>query len=1145
MTFDEVLTQVVELLQREGRVSYRALKIRFNIDEEYIEGIKDELIAAKRLAVDEEGKVLVWIEASPVQSFEVKVPSSTQSLEAERRQLTVMFCDLVGSTALSEQLDPEELREIVRIYQNTCAEVITRFEGHIAQYLGDGVLVYFGYPAAHEDDAARAVRVGLEIVEALQRQVPSPLAGEGQGEGVKVNTIDTPHPNLPPQGGKELRRLQVRIGIHTGLVVVGEMGGGDKREQLALGDTPNIAARIQGLAAPDTVVMSAATYRLVEGLFDCHALGPQTLKGISIPLPVYRLVRESDVQSRFDVTVRAGLTPLVGREDELEQLRACWERAKAEHGQVVLLSGEAGIGKSRLLQELKDTVGRDDVTRIEFRCSPYYQHTAFYPVIDHLQRLLRFTREDSPQEKLAKLEHLLQHYSAALQDTLPLLAALLSLPHPESYPPLNLTPQKQRQRTQEALWRWLAEEAERKPVLAVWEDLHWADPSTLELHRLFMNHMPTTRMLTILTARPEFTSPWKAPSWLTSLTLVRLGQVYVETMVRQITDGKIVPREVLQQIVSKTDGVPLFVDELTRPLPPLAIPTTLQDSLMARLDRLSAVREVVQLGATLGREFSYELLRAVSPMEESVLRNALEQLLEAEILYQRGLPPSQRYVFKHALLQDAAYQSLLKSRRQQYHQQIAQVLEERFGEVKEAQPELLAHHYTEAGLIGQAIGYWQQAGQNAIQRSANIEAITHLSRGLVLLNALPESPERVQQELTLQITLGKPLIATKGFTVPETGRAFGRALELCRQIGETPQLFPVLVGLRMFYAEKGELQTARELGEQLLRLAERERDTDLLLEAHYALGVPLYWQGEFSLARIHFEQGVSLYNFQQHRSHAFRYGVDPGVGCLCYLGWTLLTTGFLDQALPRHAEAITLAQNVGHPFSLGFAVVAPAVVHLLRQESLLVQKQAEATITLCKEQGFPYFLAAGTIFQGWALVNESGTEEGITQMQQGLAAWQAMGTEMIRPWYLALLADAYGKVGRLEEGLRSITEALAFADKNGERMAEAVLYRLKGELTLRQFKVQGSKLKVKNLQSVIHNPQLETEEYFLKAIDIARQQGAKLWELRATMSLARLWQRQGKQHEAHTMLSEIYGWFTEGFDTKDLQEAQVLLEELV
>jgi class 3 adenylate cyclase len=582
--------------------------------------------------------------------------------------VTVKFIDVVGSTALSTQLDPEELRAVIQKYRETCATVRRRFEGYLAKYIGDGLLVYFGYPQAHEDDAQRAVRAGLEVVRAIH-ELPLPR-------------------NIRLQ-----QPLQVRIGIHTGLVVAGEIGGGDTREPLAIvGETPNIAARLQEIAAPNTVAISAATYRLVQGYFACQDLGPQMLKGISTPLTVYRVVGESGVESRFEVAVRTGLTPLVGRDEELGLLLKHWEQVKAGRGQVALLNGEPGIGKSRLVQELKERVAKEGYTRIEFRCSPYYQNTAFYPVIEHIQRLLQFHRDDSPQEKVEKLERTLKAYHLPLQEMVPLFAALLSLPQPEHYPPLNLSPQKQKQKTQKAVVAWLAAEAERNPVLAVWEDLQWADPSTLELHSLLLDQAPTARIFTLMTFRPEFSPPWGTRSYITPLTLSRLGRKEIEVMVEKVTGDRALPVEIVQQIVAKTDGVPLFVEELTKMVveamrgqvtgdrlqgqekvgathasPLLAIPATLQDSLMARLDRLGPAKEVAQLGATLGREFNYELLKAVAPLDETILQKELARLVEAELLYQRGLPPQAYYFFKHALIQDAAYQSLLRSTRQQYH----------------------------------------------------------------------------------------------------------------------------------------------------------------------------------------------------------------------------------------------------------------------------------------------------------------------------------------------------------------------------------------------------------------------------------------------------------------------------------------------
>ncbi|MBI3796326.1 MAG: AAA family ATPase, partial [Deltaproteobacteria bacterium] len=744
-TFAEIRAQVLDLLQQESRVAYRVLKRQFALDDEYLEDLKADLIDAKRLAVDEDGKVLVWTgnthppltpsssPSAPSVPFqrEPPPPSARSMPAAERRQLTVMFCDLVGSTALSAHLDPEEFREVVRAYQATCTAVIARYDGHIAQYLGDGLLVYFGYPGAHEDDAQRAARAGLGIVAALH----------------DFNTR-----RRPP--------VQVRIGIHTGLVVVGEIGEGGKREHLALGDTPNIAARLQGLAEPDTVVISAATYRLIAGLLDCRDLGPQSLKGVSTPVQVYQVVGEGEGRSRLDVAMTRGLTPLVGRDEEVELLRRRWEQTKAGEGQVVLLSGEAGIGKSRLLQALREQLSSEPHTRLECRCSAFHQNSAFYPVIDLLQRVLQFRREDTVEEKFAKLAMLLGGQTRSVSplsrppqsDPVPLFAALLSLPLPAHYPRLTLTPQKQKEKTQQAVLTLLLQEAERQPVRFDVEDVHWADPSTLEFLSLLLERTATARLFVLCTFRPDFTPPWPLAAHVTQLSLRRLGRKQVEAMVERLAGGKPLAEEIVQQLIIRTDGVPLFVEELTKHVMEsvesvgspqhaprsLAIPATLQDSLMARLDRMTTAKEVAQLGATIGREFSYELLRAVSPLDDGSLHQALAQLVAAELLYQRGTPPQARYLFKHALIQDAAYQSLLKSTRQQYHSQIVRVLAEQFPEIKDTQPELLAQHYTAAGLLEQALPYWQQAGERATQRSAYVEATAHLAKGLEVVQVLPD-----------------------------------------------------------------------------------------------------------------------------------------------------------------------------------------------------------------------------------------------------------------------------------------------------------------------------------------------------------------------------------------------------------------------
>ena len=1139
MTFEEILDQAIAMLQRRGRVSYRTLTLQFHLNEESLEALKEELIEVHHLAVDHDGRMLVWAGAAhttavspspqpPQQAIRQEdhpaqvVPPAIPPPEAERRQLTVLFCDLVDSTALSAQLDPEDLREVVRAYQSICAEVIQRFDGYIAQYLGDGLLVYFGYPQAHEDDAQRAIRTGLGIVEVMGT-LNSRLA---QRQGV---------------------RLAIRMGIHTGLVVVGAMGGGGRQEQLALGETPNIAARLQGLAAPDTIVISETTARLVEGYFISHPLGMQDLKGLAHPLRVYRVLHASETQTRLDVGAIRGLTPLVGRDAEVTFLRERWTQVQDGLGQVVLINGEPGIGKSRLVQVLKEQVAGERSTRIEYHCASHTQHSALYPVITHLERALAFRHDDTPDDKLRKLEAALAPSAWPLPDTVPLLAALLSLPLPAHSPPLTLTPQRQRQKTLEVLLAWLCAEATRHPVLFLVEDLHWIDPSTLELLTLLVAQGPTARLLTVLTCRPEFHPPWPLRAHVTLLTLSRLAHPHVAQMILRVTGDRTLPMEIMQQVVAKTDGVPLFVEELTKtvlesgflreadgayeltaPLPPLAIPATLHDSLMARLDRLSTVKIVAQLGAIIGRTFAYEVLQAVVPLDEATLQQGLRQLVEAELVYQRGLPPQATYMFKHALIQDAAYQSLLRSTRQQYHQRIAQVLAAQFPDMVDAQPELLAQHYTEAGQSARAITYWQRAGERALQRSANLEAISHLTKGLEVLRTLPDSPERLQHELDLQITLGQALTVTKGYAAPEVGHTYARARELCQQVGETPQLFPVLRGLWNFYVIRMELRTGRELAEQLLSLAQRAQDPALLQQAHSALAGALVHLGEFSATQAHLQQGLALYDPQQHRALAFRLGYDLRVFFLAYMTRPLWLLGYPDQALQRSHEALTLAQELAHPFSLAYALNFAAWVHQFRREGEATQARAEVTIALAREQGFSLWLALGTVLWGWALAEQGQSDAGVIQIREGMAAYRATGAEVDRSYCLALLAEVYGQGKRDDEGLAVLEEALALTGQYASVIWEAEIHRLKGVLLLARSTEN----------------QVEATACFHEALAIARHQQAKSLELRAAMSLARLWQRQGRHAEARELLAPVYGWFTEGFGTADLQEAKALLDAL-
>ena len=1141
MDFYEVLAQVIELLRSRERVSYRALKLQLQINDETLEALKDELIYAQRVAVDEESRVLVWnggVGATPApaptpsasgpsdipRDLPVEValrPVDTRVPEAERRQLTVLFCDLVGSTRLSGQLDPEDLRAVVRAYQEAAAAVVQQYEGHIAQYLGDGLLVYVGYPTAHEDDARRAVHTGLGIVQA-------------------ITTLNT---RLKAQYGLQ---LAVRVGVHTGPVVVGVMGGGERHEHLALGETPNIAARLQALAPANAVVISSVTARLVRGTFALDDFGTHALPGVAEPMALSRVRGPLATPSHDEEFVTATVPVLVGREEESGLLRRRWEQSKAGLGQVVLLSGEAGIGKSALVEALRAQVRAEGWRRIAVHCSPYHTTSALYPVITHLERLLQFEQDDPPATRLAKVEAGMRHSGLPLAEAVPLLAGLLAVPA-EGYAALTLTPQQQKQQTLDALAAWMMAAAERQPVLVAWEDLHWADPTTLELLGLVVDQAPTVPMLHVLTYRPEFSPPWPPRSHMTPLVLNRLERPQVEALIAQRAGGKTLPAEVVQHIVAKTDGVPLYVEELTKmllaspllreaadqyvltgPLRTMAIPDTLQDALMARLDQLHRAKEVAQLGAVLGREFAYELLAAIAPQDEKTLQAGLAQLVGAELLYQRGRPPRARYLFKHALIQDAAYASLLKRTRQQVHQQIAQAFETQFLALVETQPELVAQHYTAAGCAEQALDYWQRAGQQASERSAHLEAISHVTTGIELLKTLPETPAHTQQALTLYIALGAALLVTKGQAAPEVEHAYTRARALCQQMGETPQLAPVLFGLWRFYLGRGQLLTARELGETLLRLSQRAPDPALAVMAHYALGVAWWWLGAFPAARQHLEDGIACSTPDQRRAPAFHIGQDPDMGCRANAARTLWCLGYPDQALALLHEALALAQELSHPYRLAFAWCVAAFVSQFRRDVPAVLAQAEACVALATAQGFPQWAAMGRSLHGWALALQGQGEEGMAQIRQEIVAYRATGTTLAVPYFCTLLADVSAHLGHPEEGLQALAEAHTLVERQEARWWAAEVSRLRGVLLLRQ---PGT-------------PPAEAEACFHRALDVARRQEAKSLELRAAMSLARLWQEQAKCTEARALLAPIYGWFTEGFDTADLREAQALLAVL-
>jgi predicted ATPase/class 3 adenylate cyclase len=1037
--------------------------------------------------------------------------------EAERRQLTVMFVDLVNSTALAARLDPEEMAEVLRTYQSAVAGAIARFEGHVAKYMGDGVLAYFGYPRAHEDEAERAVRAGLAAVAAVH--------GLGSAHG---------------------ETLAARVGIATGPVVVGELiGEGAAREQTVVGDTPNLAARLQTLAEPGTVVISARTRELIAGLFELAELGLQILKGFPVPVRAWRVVGEGAAESRFEALHGAGLTPLVGREHEIGLLLEHWERAKEGEGQVVLLAGEPGIGKSRLVRALRGRLENEPHTPLSHYCSPHHQTSPLHPVIGLLERAAGFAADDPAATKLDKLEALLALSRDDVTAVAPLLAALLSLETDARYPPLDMSPHRQKERTLEELVNQVLGLATRQPVLALYEDVHWADPTSLELLDLLVDRVQGAPVLVLIAFRPEFEPPWTRYAHVTTLSLSRLSRRQGAAMVARLSGGKALPPAVLDQIVAKTDGVPLFVEELTRavletsllrdegdhyalagPLRPMAIPTTLQESLLARLDRLAPAREVAQVAAAIGREFSHELLAITTALPESELQAALHDLVGAGLVFRRGTPPQATYSFKHALVQDAAYATLVRAKRQRLHARIAAAIEQHFPEAVQAQPELLAHHYMKAGLAEPAIDYWLRAGQRAIARSAMAEALAQLRNGLDLLAGLPEN-DRPQRELDLQVALGVATMATQGWAAPDAGRANARARELCEQIGATAQLWPVLYGQWVFHGVRAEHNAAREVADEFLRRTQDHQETSATVVAHRIGGTGAFWRGEVAAARIHLERTLALYVPERHHSLAFLYVQDPRVAALSVLSWTLFALGYPEQALARSREALDGARELAHLNTLAYALLFACFFEQFRRAAREAQDRAEALVELSIEQNFPHFLAAATMIRGWALIQSGEAGTGLAQLRQGLPAWRDTGAGLYEPYFLGLQAEAHGRSGAVEEGLDLVAKALDRVEETGERWFEAELHRLMGELML----------------LLPRSDPTAAEARFAHAAATARQQGAKLWELRATTRLARLWREQGRRGEAHDLLSPLYSQFTEGFGTPDLQAASAILRE--
>jgi class 3 adenylate cyclase/predicted ATPase len=1024
---------------------------------------------------------------------------------AERRQLTVLFCDLVGSTVLASRLDPEDLREIIGTYHRCVSDTVSRFDGFVAKYMGDGVLVYFGYPRAHEDDAEQAVRAGLALVDAVgQLQAPEPL--------------------------------RVRVGIGTGEVVVGDLiTSGDGQERGVVGETPNLAARLQALAKPGTVVIGPQTRRLLGDLFECLDLGAIEMKGFPEPLHAYQLVGVSAIESRFEGLHGAMLTPLVGRDEEIDSLRRQWQRVKGGEGRVVLLSGEPGIGKSRLAAALEERIDSEPRARIRYFCSPHHQDSALHPFITQLEHAAGFEREDTPEVKLVKLAVL----APASPEDGALLAELLSLPTEGHLPSLQLTPQRRKEKTFEALIRQLEASARQRPVLMLFEDVHWIDPSSRELLDLFIERVSRLPVLVLVTFRPEFQPPWSGQAYVTVLVLNRLDRREGATLVSRVAGAEALPDDVVTEIVTRTDGVPLFVEELTKAVlegggvgTALStvpnVPATLHASLMARLDRLGpTAKEVAQVGAALGREFSYALMAAVAQRNAAELDAVLDQLVVAGLAFRRGTPPQAIFIFKHALVLDAAYGTLLRGKRQELHARVAHVLEEQWPETAETQPELLAHHCAQAGLAERAIAYYARAGQRAIARSAMAEAITQLKKALELLTSLPDGVARQQQELELHIALGRALIAAQGYAAPAAGETYARARALCEQLDRPPEIVPVLYGQCAQYISKGRLRRAREIAAELLQVGEEGGIVAITVLGHRLSGAACFNLGEFLTARTHVEQALALFD-PGHRPFYVSFNIpDPLVNLLSYHSIDLFCLGYFDQARLECEAAVEEGHKTGHAFSLTAALSGACQADWGIRSRAELLARADTIIAVSDEHGFPFHRAMGTVYRGWALAGSGQTEQGIALLEAGVAAYRATGAVNEVPFFLILLADAKGVAKEPDEGLGHLAEAERLMEEIEFRWAEAELHRVRGELLRASQDPAGA------------------ERCFRRAIHIAQQQSAKFWELRAATSLARLFCEQKKRDAARDLLGPIYGWFTEGFDTPVLNEAKASLDALV
>lgn len=1045
------------------------------------------------------------------------ITSVVGSDSGERRQLTVLFCDLVGFTQLASRVDPEVLQEVIRAYEDACAACVTRYEGYVFQRLGDGVVAFFGYPLAHEGEAERAIHAGLAILDAM-------------------STLRV----------ADMERLQVRIGIATGLVVVSSL------EKGAVGETMNLAARLQSIAPTGGLLVSERVRQLAGGGFVYEDMGAQQLKGISTAVSAFRVQGVSRLSSRFDAATQAVLTPMMGRDHELALLMGRWQQVQDGEGQVVLLSGEPGIGKSRILSAFMAQLSPQGWSRTHsprallFQCSPYYTNNAFFPSIDHLERALSFERDETAESKLDKLEALVITHYGRPQSDVRFLGAMLSLPTEARYGPIQMTPQRIKDEILRAMVDLVEAAARQQPSVLLFEDAHWSDPTSLEFLDLLIDRVKEFPLLILITHRLEFHNRWTSQGHVSALNLSKLTRAQSAAMAAMLAKGKALPGNLQDQIIARTDGVPLFVEELTKAIlesdqiaekedryeyrgdpSQLIIPATLRDSLMARLDRHQVVKEVAQMGAVIGREFSYELIQAIAPQRIGDLDQALQQLTESGLAFRRGTPPEAIYTFKHALVQDAAYDSLLKSRRREVHAQIADVLLRQFPLEAALRPSTIAQHMTKAESLEEALIYWIKAGKLALQQSANLEAIMYLNSGLKIIERIPRTSAISRHELEINLSLWPAYMATKGFSTPEVEKAALRARELCEHFGDMQGVALAMIGKFAVHLVRAELDSAQREVREGLGLVRKLESPQLAALMKVLIADVYHWQGQFMDSRHFLNEALIPWNLPRAKELAEQTGLDAHCIGLAYRGLNESIMGYADQGRLAISEAIEGAETLGNAQTMGHCLGLLGWLAVFMRDVNQARHWAAKTIEYCGEQRLVFWEASGYLVDGWVLVQEGRYEDGVRRVHQGIEIRRSAGAALVHASFYAVLAECHCQAGRYENSLEMISEGLAHIEQTGERHAEAELYRVRGEVVLAR-----------------DTDYQRAAEDLHKAMQVAQNQGAKTYQLRAAVSLTRLFQSQGKHHKARDLLTPLYEWFVEGFDTKDLKDARALLDEL-